>query len=150
MSNHIVTPMKSHRAARARSLSALALPGPAGLGTIGAAAIKTHRVEHRNGAGHLDPAYAAQLRGRVQDRARRSDERAFVFRTSRADQGSEQTGEEFVMTVTGGDNGQAADDEDRSEEQGGPFVETKAGVEFAYDTDETNPADATREPFPLS
>jgi hypothetical protein len=34
------------------------------------------------------------------------------------------------------------------EELGGPFVETSAAEEFALDTDEANPEDASREPLP--
>ena len=34
------------------------------------------------------------------------------------------------------------------EEIGGPFVETTAAEEFAHDTDEANPEDASREPLP--
>ncbi len=55
------------------------------------------------------------------------------------------------MTVTSGqDAGESALDEETSEEGGGPFVETNARDEFAYDTDGSNPIDATREPFPTS
>ena len=38
----------------------------------------------------------------------------------------------------------------RSLQRGGPFIETDASVEFAYDADESNPIDATREPFPTT
>ena len=34
------------------------------------------------------------------------------------------------------------------EEEGGPFVRTRASQEFAYDFDESNIAEATREPLP--
>jgi hypothetical protein len=55
------------------------------------------------------------------------------------------------MTVTSGENGgEAANDEESSEERGGPFVETRARVEFGYGVDASNPAGATREPFPIS
>jgi hypothetical protein len=96
-----------------------------------------HRIvsgaDHRNGAGHLAHAYEAELRARVQDRARGGDEHAFVRRPSREDQYDP-----------------SADNEDRSDERGGPFIMTYAGVEFAYEPDASNPAGATREPFPLS
>ena len=39
-------------------------------------------------------------------------------------------------------------DESAEEEAGGPFVETPASEEFAEGTDESNIAEATREPFP--
>ncbi len=51
------------------------------------------------------------------------------------------------MTVTSGQDGESAPDEVSSEEGGGPFVETNARDEFAYDTMRSNPIDATREPF---
>jgi hypothetical protein len=35
-----------------------------------------------------------------------------------------------------------------TEEEGGPFVRTRASQEFAYDLDESNIAEATREPLP--
>jgi len=54
-----------------------------------------------------------------------------------------------VLTVTSGGNGDSAS-EGANEERGGPFVQTSGSEEFAYDTDESNPIDATREPFPLS
>jgi hypothetical protein len=109
------------------------------------------RVEHRNGAGHLEPAHEAALRARVIDRARHVDERAFVRGPSSADSSADEYGEDFVMTVTSGeDGGEAALDEETDEERGGPFVETRASAEFAYGVDESNPAGATREPFPKS
>jgi hypothetical protein len=55
------------------------------------------------------------------------------------------------MTMTSGqDAGKSALDEESSEEGGGPFVETNAREELAYDTDGSNPIGATREPFPTS
>jgi hypothetical protein len=93
-------------------------------------------VDHRDGAGHLAPAYEAHLRARARDRARSTGERAFVSRTSCSD--------------PGGAYDPLADDEERSAERGGPFVETSPDVEFAYGTDASNPAGATREPFPTS
>jgi hypothetical protein len=116
-----------------------------------ATAIKVRNVEHRNGAGHLDPAYEAGLRARVHDRARRTGERAFVRGSWSIDASAEESGEEFVRSVTSGvDGGESALDDETSEERGGPFVETNASVEFAYESDESNPPDATREPFPTT
>jgi hypothetical protein len=109
--------------------------------------VRARREEHRNGAGHLDPAYEAALRARVIDRgARHIGERAFVSGPSSADSNAEGCAEDFVMTVTTGD----ALDEETDEERGGPFVETRASAEFAYGVDESNPAGATREPFPTT
>jgi hypothetical protein len=112
-----------------------------------ASMVRARREEHRNGAGHLDPAYEAALRARVIDRgARHIGERAFVSGPPSADSNAEGCAEDFVMTVTTGD----ALDEETDEERGGPFVETRASVEFARGVDESNPAGATREPFPTT
>ena len=108
-------------------------------------------VDHRDGAGHLDPTYEAALRTRVCEGARHIAEKAFVRGTPSADPNAEQWGEEFVMTVTSGeDGGESSLDEVSSEERGGPFVVTRARTEFAYDADDSNPVDGTREPFPTS
>lgn len=108
-------------------------------------------VDHRDGAGHLDPAYEAALRAHVREGARRVVEKAFVGGTSSADPSAEQRGEEFVMTVTSGeDGGESSLDEMSSEERGGPFVVTYARTEFAYEADDSNPVNGTREPFPTS
>ena len=62
---------------------------------------------------------------------------------------TERLGEEAVSSMTSGES-QLADDWDKplEEEQGGPFVETRGGDEFASGTDASNTDDATREPFP--
>ena len=106
----------------------------------GVRAVNVRRVEHRDGAGHLDPTYAAELRARVRERARSTGERAFVSGSSRTDAGAEEAGKEFVMSVTSGvDGGELrASPVETSEERGGPFIETSANVEFAYDTDDSN------------
>jgi hypothetical protein len=62
---------------------------------------------------------------------------------------SERLAEEYVEAATSGEE----PDEERldasvPEDIGGPFIETSAAEELADDTDETNPADATREPLP--
>jgi len=55
------------------------------------------------------------------------------------------------MTVTSGqDAGSAMLGAVVPEENGGPFVETSAATEFAYAPDRSNPAGASREPFPKS
>jgi len=104
-------------------------------------------VQRRDHDGHIDPAYAAELR--AQSAVETSDDRAF-FRVPRTtDDLAEELGEDAVNTMTTGEN----DGEDRldqlvTEEEGGPFVETTASEEFANDIDESNPESATREPFP--
>ena len=112
---------------------------------------KTSRVDHRDGAGHLSPAYAASLYERASLRAENTSERAFVRGTWSADPSAEGSGEEFVRTVTSGeDGGEGELDDVTMEERGGPFVETSAATEFAYGADASNPIGATREPFPTS
>jgi hypothetical protein len=111
--------------------------------------VDPRRVDHRGGDGHLDPAYEYLLRARVHDEVHREPEKAFVRGTSSADPTAEACGEEFVMTVTSGeDGGESTLDDVSSEERGGPFVVTSGRTEFAYDPDESNPPDGTREPFP--
>jgi hypothetical protein len=87
--------------------------------------VRARNVDHRNGAGHLDPTYEAALRARVQDRARNTGEPALVEDTSRINAIAEEVGREFVMTVTSGeDGGQSGLDEETSEDRGGLFVHT--------------------------
>lgn len=107
-------------------------------------------VDHRNGAGHLDPEYEVDLRARTKE-ARSSTERAFIPAGWSDDPSAQESGEEFVMTVTSGeDGGESGLDEESIEERGGPFIETDGSVEFAYGIDKSNPKSATREPFPRS
>ena len=40
--------------------------------------VRSSRVDHRDGAGHLDPAYAARLRERTSRRARGDEARELV------------------------------------------------------------------------
>jgi hypothetical protein len=109
------------------------------------------RVDHRDGAGHLDPAYAARLRERTSRRARRDQDREVVGEAWDGDPVAEKSAQEFVMTVTSGEGaGSAMLGAVMPEENGGPFVETYAGTEFAYGPDRSNPTESSREPFPKS
>jgi hypothetical protein len=111
----------------------------------------TSAVDHRDGSGHLDPEYRAHLSERASEHVRKARDRAFVSGSWSADLTAEESAEEFVMTVTSGeDGGESMLDAVTPEERGGPFVETAAATEFAYDVDASNPADGTREPFPTS
>jgi hypothetical protein len=62
---------------------------------------------------------------------------------------AEEMGEAFLQSATSGEESEA-ERRDRilPEESGGPFVRTRASQEFAYDIDESNIAEATREPLP--
>lgn len=62
---------------------------------------------------------------------------------------AEQLGEAFVEAATTGEEAASAHEEQVApEEIGGPFVETTAGDEYATTTDDMNPRNAPREPFP--
>ncbi len=104
----------------------------------------------RDATGHLNPAYAAELRAHSGELGSSKDnEDAFRPSAIRRDPLAEELGEGFLRGVTG-----AEDDEDETfeqivpEESGGPFLVTTGATEFADGVDESNPADATREPFP--
>jgi hypothetical protein len=100
-------------------------------------------IKRRDGAGHLDPTYAAKLRADMHTEPK-DDDRAFA-----KDALSEELGEEFVETITSGeDEGNEVRDERVTEELGGPFTVSTGGAEFAEGTDASNPQSATREPFP--
>ena len=62
---------------------------------------------------------------------------------------AEEMAEAFLQSATSGEESEA-ERRDRilPEESGGPFVRTRASQEFAYDFDESNIAEATREPLP--
>jgi hypothetical protein len=61
---------------------------------------------------------------------------------------AENLAEEYVQAATQGVEVEEDLDQIVPEEIGGPFVETTAAEEFAHDTDEANPEDASREPLP--
>jgi hypothetical protein len=64
---------------------------------------------------------------------------------------AETLAQEFVLSATSAE-GMTEDDRDEvlTEELGGPFTETTAQEEFASEPDASNPADASREPFPTA
>jgi hypothetical protein len=62
---------------------------------------------------------------------------------------AQELAEEFVEGVTTGDHvAEDALNETVAEENGGPFVPSTAGVEFAEGTDASNPPGTKREPRP--
>ncbi len=103
--------------------------------------------KHRDATGHVDAEYQRRVSEGV--RSQRDDGAAFVngFRTG--DPLAEELGEAFLESAT---SGEESEPERRErivpEESGGPFVSTRASQEFAYDVDESNIAEATREPLP--
>ncbi len=115
------------------------------------AAKPSTEFRRRDATGHLDPAYAAGLRALDQESEPLDNPNpdGFLHGMRSADPLAEELGENFVRTLNSGED-DAQDDEQVTEEIGGPFVETKADVEFAVGTDPSNPEGATREPFPKS
>jgi hypothetical protein len=63
---------------------------------------------------------------------------------------AEELGEEFVSTATSGESVDDARDAPVPEEDGGPFVTASARSQYGSGTDESNPVDAEREPFPTT
>lgn len=112
---------------------------------------KDRKVSHGfDGAGHMDAGHQARLLAMAR-MGRSSDIDAFVDGTETGDELAEEFAESAVKAMTGepdplGDDLAAVVEE----EQGGPFVETSAQTEFASGTDESNIAEATREPFPTT
>lgn len=114
------------------------------------AAPKATPIRRRDGTGHLDAGYAAMLRkksleGRVRDR-----DGAFIGRSGRSrDNLAEAMGETWIETATSGeDENEDVFNQTVPEDEGGPFVTTTAGQEFADGTDASNPKGSKREAFP--
>ncbi|HTQ07212.1 MAG TPA: hypothetical protein VMI54_25320 [Polyangiaceae bacterium] len=74
---------------------------------------------------------------------------AFVAGSAADDDLAEELGEGAVVAMTSGEDIVVEHfNLDVEEDWGGPFVESPASKEFASGTDESNIAEATREPFP--
>jgi hypothetical protein len=107
----------------------------------------TPAVRRRDRPGHIDPAYAEDLRNKAG--GHEPEPVGFVERPRSKDDLVEELGEEVVSEATGAEHkGEEVFDQEVPEERGGPFVESTAGQEFALGTDPSNPKSATREPFP--
>lgn len=106
-------------------------------------------VRRIDGAGHVDPAHAARLLELSRETHGTDDDRGFVKMHRSQESIAEELGEGAVTNMTTGEDSLPDSlDESAEEETGGPFVETPASEEFAEGTDESNIAEATREPFP--
>jgi hypothetical protein len=104
-----------------------------------------------DGAGHMDPRHAEHLLALSREDRSSDNEAAFIDSTSTEDDLAEGLAEAAVASMTSGEEElmtRLAAEVD--EETGGPFTETSANVEFAGGTDESNIAEATREPFPTA
>jgi hypothetical protein len=104
-------------------------------------------VKRRDATGHLDAEYERKLRAGTG--SSRTQDEAFLSGFRTGEPLAEQLGETFLESAT---SGEAREPERHErvlvEEEGGPFVRTRASQEFAYDFDESNIAEATREPLP--
>lgn len=103
--------------------------------------------KRRDATGHFNEEYARRVRS--SSRPRDQDEQAFLTGFRAREPLAEELGEAFLESAT---SGEESEPERRErvliEEEGGPFVSTRARQEFAYDFDESNIAEATREPLP--
>jgi hypothetical protein len=106
-------------------------------------------IRRRDGSGHLDPQYAADLRaksGRPEP-----EPTSFVQRPRSNDDLVEELGEEVIGEATSAEHeGGDILDQEVPEERGGPFVETTGAEEFGHGVDPSNPPGAKREPFPTT
>jgi hypothetical protein len=101
---------------------------------------------HRDATGHLDAEYERRVRAGVR---RAQDDSAFLSGFRTREPLAEELGEAFLQSATSGEESEPERRERvLTEELGGPFVRTRASQEFAYDVDESNIAEATREPLP--
>jgi hypothetical protein len=98
--------------------------------------------------GHLEPQREARL-SEVAAESQRRPEQVFFKGSEAEDDLAEELGEGAVLAMTTGENTVSEDfNHDVEEDWGGPFIETTANKEFSFDLDESNIAEATREPFP--
>jgi hypothetical protein len=107
-------------------------------------------IARRDATGHLAPQYK---RGLLEGSGARQDEggavAAFIVKPRTAEELGEELGEAFVQSATSGEEaGSERRDRLIPEEDGGPFVPSKAEKEFAGGTDASNFEGATREPLP--
>jgi hypothetical protein len=105
---------------------------------------------HFDNQGHIDPDRAARLLGLSE--SQNGSYAPFIEKSEVAgDDLAEELAEAAVVTMTSGE-GQMAEELNRDVEEdwGGPFVVTSASREFAGGTDDSNIAEATREPFPTT
>jgi hypothetical protein len=105
---------------------------------------------HFDNQGHIDPDRAARLLGLTAS-SKNGDYAAFIDKSEAEDDLAEELAEVAVFAMTSGDSRIAEDlNRDVEEDWGGPFVVTSASREFAGGTDDSNIAEATREPFPTT
>jgi hypothetical protein len=104
-----------------------------------------------DGAGHMDPAHKKRLLELSREGKTEETTEAFVKKSHTHDDLAEELAESAVASMTSGEEQLRQDlDAEVAEERGGPFVKTNGSTEFAEGTDESNIAEATREPFPTT
>lgn len=107
--------------------------------------------KHTEDPGHLDPARAKSLLEMSARTDRDPDQRGFLAGAGalRHDELAEELAESFLESATKGEPMEPERlDRVTDLDRGGPFVVTTGQQEFARGTDEMNPEDAEREPFP--
>jgi len=103
--------------------------------------------KRRDATGHLDAEYEQKVRSEA--RPRDQDELGFLTGFTSRDPLAAELGEAFLESATSGEESEPERRERVfTEEDGGPFVRTRASQEYAYGLDESNIAEATREPLP--
>lgn len=82
---------------------------------------------------------------------RHDEPRPFISTPRAADELAEELGESFLQSATSGEDAGAERAYRTTEaERGGPYVLSNETTELGLDVDDSNPEDATREPFPRS
>jgi len=110
-------------------------------------------VRRRDAPGHFDPEYARDLLEKARENRNDDDSpestRAFILDARSGDPTADDFGEAFLQAATSGEDSEPERrDRVTPDEYGGPFVFTSGRDEFGLDLDESNIAEATREPFP--
>ena len=111
--------------------------------------IRKQPLKRRDATGHLDAEYERRLRQSSGTSDSSHQDSAFLSGFRTREPLAEELGEAFLQSATSGEESESERHEQvLTEEEGGPFVRTRASQEFAYDFDESNIAEATREPLP--
>lgn len=109
--------------------------------------IRKQPLKRRDATGHLDAEYERKLR--AGSLSPHDENAAFLPGFHSGDPMAEQLAEAFLESATSGEESELERrDQVFVEEEGGPFVRTRASQEYAYGLDESNIAEATREPLP--
>jgi hypothetical protein len=109
-------------------------------------------ISRRDATGHMDSQYEnALLAESRQNREDHGSTSAFNPRPRAGDELGDELGVAFVQSATSGE-GAETERQDRvtPEEDGGPFVISRASTEYAGGTDASIIDGATREPLPKS